>query len=179
MTRLLVLGMLDVKPMSGYDIQQALQMTDAERWGGVLIGSIYHALKKMEQEGVVEVSSMEQTGHRQKAIYAITAKGRQYLQTLLYDALKTPPPLYPSTVYSALSFCDKLPAAQCCEALRLQHAELQREYEAVERGLRAKDEAMQHNIPPMVKLIMEHMFAVIRQQQQFVEDALHLLENEG
>ena len=24
-----------------------------------------------------------------------------------YDALKTPPPLYPSTVYSALSFCDK------------------------------------------------------------------------
>ncbi|WP_249529548.1 PadR family transcriptional regulator [Paenibacillus brevis] len=46
MTRLLVLGMLDMKPMSGYDIQQMLQTTDAERWSGVLIGSIYHALKK-------------------------------------------------------------------------------------------------------------------------------------
>ena len=179
MTRLLVLGMLDAQPMSGYDIQQALQMTDAERWGGVLIGSIYHALKKMEQEGVVEVASMEQTGHRQKAIYAITPAGRQYLQTLLYEALKTPPPLYPSTFYSALSFCDKLPAAQCCEALRLQGAALQREYEAVERGLQAKDDAMQHNIPPLVRLIMDHMFTVVRQQQQFVEDALRLLENEA
>ena len=35
--------------MSGYDIKQMLQTMDAKRWGGVLIGSIYYALKKLEK----------------------------------------------------------------------------------------------------------------------------------
>ena len=48
MTKLLVLGLLDGGPMSGYDLQQKLGGADAERWGGVLPGSIYHALKKLE-----------------------------------------------------------------------------------------------------------------------------------
>ena len=48
MTRLLVLGMLKMEPMSGYDIQQLLKLKNADQWGGVLIGSIYHALKKLE-----------------------------------------------------------------------------------------------------------------------------------
>ena len=66
MTRLLVLGLLDEQPMSGYDIQQKIIGADAERWGGVLVGSIYHALKKLEQEKYIELSGIEQTGHRQK-----------------------------------------------------------------------------------------------------------------
>ena len=37
--------------MSGYDIKQMLQTMDAKRWGGVLIGSIYYALKKLEKNG--------------------------------------------------------------------------------------------------------------------------------
>lgn len=47
MTKLLVLGLLD-GAMSGYDLQQKLGGADAEQWGGVLPGSIYHALKKLE-----------------------------------------------------------------------------------------------------------------------------------
>lgn len=179
MTRLLVLGILEVKPMSGYDIQQALQLTDAERWGGVLIGSIYHALKKMEQEGYVAVTSIEQTGHRQKAVYAITDAGKIYLQTLIKDALKTSSVLYPSTLYSGLSFYNKLSAEECCTALKQQRGVLMDEYNAVKKGLEAKDEAMQHNIPPMVMLIMDNMFSIIKQQQDFIDKALALLDTEN
>ncbi len=49
MTKLLVLAILDMKAMSGYDIQQMMQTTDAQRWGAVQVGSIYHALKKLEE----------------------------------------------------------------------------------------------------------------------------------
>lgn len=178
MTRLLVLGILDVQSMSGYDIQQTLQKTDAERWGGVLIGSIYHALKKMEQEGYVEITSIEQTGHRQKAVYAITQAGRTYLQTLIKDSLKASSVQYPSTLYSGLSFYEKLPADECRRALEEQRIALEEEYHAVKHGLEAKDTAMQHKIPPMVNLIMENMFSIIKQQQDFVDRALALLETE-
>lgn len=178
LTRLLVLGILDVQPMSGYEIQQALQMTDAERWGGVLIGSIYHALKKMEQEGYVEITSIELTGHRQKAVYAITESGRNYLQTLIQDSLKASSVLYPSTLYSGLSFYEKLSAEECRKALEEQRVVLKEEYRAVKSGFEAKDAAMQHKIPPMVNLIMDNMFSIIKQQQDFVDKALALLETE-
>lgn len=179
MTRLLVLGMLDVQPMSGYDIQQALQMTDAERWGGVLIGSIYHALKKMEQEGYVEVTSIEQTGHRQKAVYAITEAGQKYLQELINDALKASSVFYPSTLYSGLSFYEKLSTDECRRALQQQRSILKAEYDAVKQGFEAKDAALHNKIPPMVMLIMENMFSIIKQQQDFVEKALALLDTQN
>ena len=64
MTKLLVLGLLEERPMSGYDIQQKISMADAERCGGVLVGSIYHALKKLEQDNYIEIADVEYTGHR-------------------------------------------------------------------------------------------------------------------
>ena len=89
MTKLLVLGLLDGGPMSGYDLQQKLGGADAERWGGVLPGSIYHALKKLEGEGCIALAGVEQTGYRQKAVYRITEAGRNHLHTLIADALRT------------------------------------------------------------------------------------------
>lgn len=164
--------------MSGYDIQQALRLTDAERWAGVLIGSIYHALKKMEQEGYVAITSIEQTGHRQKAVYTITETGKTYLEGLFKNALSSSSVLYPSTLYSGLTFYEKLSAEECKKALIQQRYALECEYAAVKQGLEAKDAAMQHQIPPMVRLIMNHMFAIIHQQQDFVDKALALLETE-
>ncbi|MFQ7454807.1 MAG: helix-turn-helix transcriptional regulator [Flavonifractor plautii] len=103
--------------MSGYDLQQKLGGADAERWGGVLPGSIYHALKKLEGEGRIALAGVEQTGHRQKAVYRITEAGRSHLHTLIADALRASSALYPTTLYSALSLADKLPPAEVRLAL--------------------------------------------------------------
>ena len=178
MTRLLVLGMLDMRPMSGYDIQQALKMTNAERWGGVLLGSIYHALKKMEQEGHVSVNSIEQTGHRQKAIYNITEKGKQHLKDLVRESLMESSVIYPSTIYSGLSFYNKLDKDSARLALQDQRRRLDEEYAAVIQGIEAKSEAMKNQFPPMVSLILDHMRAIVLQQQVFVDKALEILNTE-
>ncbi len=178
MTRLLVLGMLDMQPMSGYDIQQALKMTNAERWGGVLLGSIYHALKKMEQEGHVTVHSIEQTGHRQKAIYIITEKGKQHLKDLVRESLMESSVIYPSTIYSGLSFYDKLDKDSARLALQTQRRRLDEEYAAVEQGIEAKGKAMSNHFPPMISLILGHMRTIVRQQQDFVDKALEILNKE-
>ncbi len=177
MTRLLVLGLLDMQPMSGYDVQQMLKLTDAERWGGVLIGSIYHALKKMETERLVEVASIEQTGHRQKAVYQITEKGKNHLKELARDALKASSVIYPSTLYSGLSYVHKLPKDEALTALSLQTDALDREYQTLEKGLKAKKEALDGDLPAMTKLVFENMFAIICQQQYFVSKAMQLLNS--
>ena len=141
MTRLLVLCMLDAEPMSGYDIQQALRMTDAERWGGVLIGSIYHALKKLEQDGYIAIAKVEQTGHRQKFTYQITEEGKAHLKELIREALTNSSVLYPSSLYTGISFFDKLPAAEARQALEQQRMTLENEYRSVQSGWKEKEAA--------------------------------------
>ncbi len=179
MTRLLVLGLLDLKPLSGYDIQQTLKQTDAERWGDVLVGSIYHALKTLEAEEFVEVTSVEQTGHRQKVIYQITEKGREHLKELIIDSLKASSVLYPITLYSGLSYLHKLPKEEALTALTLQANALNQEYRTLEKSLIAESAAMAGVLPDMTKLVFKNMFAIIRQQQDFVAKAVQMLNSQG
>jgi DNA-binding PadR family transcriptional regulator len=175
-TRLLVLGLLDERPMSGYDIQQKISMADAARWGGVLVGSIYHALKKLEQEKYIELCDVKQTGHRQTAIYKITDLGKTYLQTLVEDSLRVSSVLYPTTLYSGLSLLDKIPPEQARKALEEQKRQLDQEYGALERGQKRNEDAA-YDIPPISKITIDNMFGIIRQQQQFIERILEALED--
>ncbi len=179
MTRILVLGMLDIQPMSGYDIQQMLKLNDAERWGGVLIGSIYHALKKLEQEGLVEITSIEQTGHRQKAVYKITSSGQEHLKELIKTALQTSSVIYPTTLYSGLSFFDKLSSDEARKALEEQQKKINIEYDVMEKGLEAKKKWMQNNISPMTQLLFDNMFDIIKLQQDFIKKALKLIDSQN
>ena len=177
MTRLLVLGMLDIQPMSGYDIQLMLKMNNAEHWGGVLIGSIYHALNKMEKEGLIEITSIEQTGHRQKAIYKITPTGEEHLEELVKEHLGALSVQYPSSLYSALSFIDKIPAEEAIKILDEQKEKLNAEAEFIRYGLNAKKKAMQNSVPPITYFIFENMFELIRVQKEFVEKLITHMKN--
>ena len=175
MTKLLVLGLLEDQTLSGYDIQQILNQTDSECWGGILTGSIYHALKKMESEGLIEVFSIEQTGLRQKAVYQITDKGREQLKELAREALETPCALYPTMLYSGLSYVDKLPREEALQALNAHASALSQEYKTLEKSLIAKNTEMDGVLPDMTKLVFKNMFAIIRQQQDFLSKAMQIL----
>ncbi|MFJ7406159.1 MULTISPECIES: PadR family transcriptional regulator [unclassified Lysinibacillus] len=176
MTRLLVLAMLGLKPMTGYDIKVMLEMNDAERWGGVLIGSIYNALKKLEKDGYIEVASIESTGHRQKAIYQITEKGRLYEQQLIIEALEKSSVVYPTTLYSGVSFAFKLPNEKAIRALEKQQKILEDEEKAISVGYNAKMNAMQGEIPELTQLAFDNMLEIVKVQLKFVQQAIKIMQ---
>lgn len=176
MTQLLVLGLLKEKPLSGYDIQLALQVSDAESWGGVLVGSIYHALKKLEKDGHIEIASLEQTGNRQKAVYQITDTGVEHLYKLIADVLQSSSVVLPTAFYSGLNFMDLIPKEQRIVALKLQKMVLKKEYDNLRHGLEKKKTAMDNTLPTISELVFDHMFATIQQQYEFVNQLLKLLE---
>ncbi len=166
-----------MQPMSGYDIQQMLKLTNADRWGGVLIGSIYHALKKLEQEKYIEIESVEQTGHRQKAVYRITDIGKTHLKELVAESLQASSVQYPSTLYSGLSFLNIISPEQTKQALEKQLQLLEDEYCALEYGQHAKKEAVGEQLGPLMHLVFDNMFSIVKQQQDFLTKVLQLLEH--
>lgn len=175
MTRLLVLGMLYKQDLSGYDIQNMLKMTDAERWGGVLSGSIYHAIRKMEQDGYITLSSIESTGLRQRALYMITAAGRDYFKSLLKESINKLSISYPTTIYSALSFCNMIDKEEVLDALKIQRNKLLDEKEILMKGFSEKKEAMNH-LPEITVAIFDNMFGLIENQLKFVNAVIEIYQ---
>ncbi|MEV4310705.1 PadR family transcriptional regulator [Actinocrispum sp. NPDC049592] len=76
-TRLLVLGVVRMRGEAhGYQVRQDLLMWAADRWANVKQGSIYHALKKLTAEELLEEVHTEESGlGPDRVVYRITPQG--------------------------------------------------------------------------------------------------------
>jgi DNA-binding PadR family transcriptional regulator len=86
-TRLLILGVLRfMQPAHGYSVRQELESWQADRWANVAYGSIYFALHKMAEEGLLDALDPEQTGRRSARIsYVVTPRGEDEFRRLLHE----------------------------------------------------------------------------------------------
>jgi len=108
-TRLYVLGaLIRGGAMHGHQIRRAARIDRTQLWSDVKPGSLYGALRRMADEGLIEALRTEQQGNRpERTVYAITEAGRQEFRMLRDTALRdTRLPL--GTVNLALLYTDDL-----------------------------------------------------------------------
>ncbi len=113
-----LLGLLSYGPMTGYDLKKQMDRSTQAFWHAHL-GQIYPALKKMAQEGLVEISVVPQEGKPDKKYYLITGAGRTELETWLRQPLDTPPKKKEPALLQ-LFFSGALPKALILEQLERQ-----------------------------------------------------------
>jgi DNA-binding PadR family transcriptional regulator len=118
-TRLMVLGLLRwTGPMHGYDVRRELVSWGSAEWANVQPGSIYHALRKMAEEGLLTEVAADRVGARPARVtYEITANGEAEFQTLLRSywwRMDTPKDPF----LAAFSFVPALPREEAVAALR-------------------------------------------------------------
>jgi PadR family transcriptional regulator, regulatory protein AphA len=77
-----VLGLLGIKPMSGYDIKRAVDRTIRHFWAASY-GQIYPELKRLEEAGWIAGKDADRGG-RSRRVYRITAAGRRELEGWLH-----------------------------------------------------------------------------------------------
>ncbi len=150
-TDIFILGLLTARPLSGYDIQQYLELSAAEHWAEVLPGSIYYALNKLERQGFVTVDVVERTGRRERASYRLTPIGRDELRGLLRKAFRTPVRVMPSLLYTALSFVHELERSEVLEAIEAEIARLEADIDYTRLGAEVKVNAP--GTPPFMAAI--------------------------
>lgn len=71
-----MLGLLDDRPMTGYEIKQFFRNVIRHFWS-VSDGQLYPTLKKMHEEGLISLEVVEQRETANKHVYSITEKGRE------------------------------------------------------------------------------------------------------
>jgi DNA-binding PadR family transcriptional regulator len=90
-TQLFVLGVLERRgPMHGHQIRREAQIDRTELWTEIKVGSLYAALHRLADDGLVEAVRTEQAGKLPvRTIYAITAEGRRELHVQREEALRS------------------------------------------------------------------------------------------
>lgn len=169
-TRLLVLGLLHEGPRHGYEITQLVSAGALEEWTRVKPGSIYHALTKLEAEGLVQTHAEERTGDRLRRVYAITPKGRDALRDHLRDALSQPPHSVRSDFAIALRWHELLDAAEVRDLIAAAARAVRERRAALNAG-----RAVKAGMSPLADALLDNAEAHLAADAKLLADLQRLL----
>jgi DNA-binding PadR family transcriptional regulator len=133
---MMILGLVRwMQPVHGYDVRRELLSWNADEWANVQPGSIYHALRKLTEEGLLREVATEQVGARPaRTTYEVTEKGADEFDSLLRDMwwrLRTPSDPF----VAAFSFLPALPREEAVAALRNRAQLLRAAHESMRASL--------------------------------------------
>jgi DNA-binding PadR family transcriptional regulator len=133
---MMILGLVQwMQPVHGYDVRRELLSWSADKWANVQPGSIYHALRKLSEEGLLrEVATEQASGRPAKTSYEITEKGASEFQALLRDGWWNLQPA-PDPFMAAFSFLSVLPREEAAAALRNRAMQLQAGVHALQSAM--------------------------------------------
>ena len=171
--RLLILGVLLRKqPIHGYDVRRELEILHADRWANIAYGSIYSALSKMAEEGLV-IPTSEGEKQTTKTEYCITTSGKAEFERLLHEYWWEAKPMV-DPFQIALAFMDKLSPHELQEALRHRASTLHTSL----NDLRTSHEKQTNSHPaPHASASIRLMQAHLEVELQWIGDMLCRLEN--
>jgi DNA-binding PadR family transcriptional regulator len=73
-----ILGLLAIRPMTGYDLSRSYRRALQQIWYAPL-GQVYPTLRKMRRDGLLRVSVKVQRHRPNRKVYSLTADGRKLL----------------------------------------------------------------------------------------------------
>ena len=105
--RTLCLAVLSAGDASGYEIRKALQEPPLGQFQDAAYGSIYPALSKLSEEGLVSGTAFSQEKRPDKKVYSLTSAGEMALRSALLVA--PTPDKFRSDFLLLLYLADRLP----------------------------------------------------------------------
>jgi DNA-binding PadR family transcriptional regulator len=85
---LVVLGLLNRKPMHGYQLHHEIVKTGMEYWAQVNLSSIYNTLNRLKRKGMVEAKREKPGKMPARSVYHLTKSGKEKLAFLVEQTLR-------------------------------------------------------------------------------------------
>jgi PadR family transcriptional regulator, regulatory protein AphA len=122
-TRYALLGILNLYPMSGYDLKKFCDQVVSQFWNENY-AHIYPVLRELEKEGLATTQTAQTEGRPVKRIYSITEKGKEELKAWLLEPAEALPRRYEFIL--KLFFSADVPAEHLTGVIR-QYREINRQ----------------------------------------------------
>lgn len=141
-TRYAILGVLNLKPASGYDIKKFCDRTISHFWNENF-GHIYPVLGQLQKEGLIKPDNNEIQDRRK--IYGITHKGRNELFNWLLEPVEFQQPR--SELLLKISFGVEVPKEKVVEMLedvKARYISRLKDYKTMESSYVNDEKAQKH-----------------------------------
>ncbi|GAA3207569.1 PadR family transcriptional regulator [Oerskovia jenensis] len=171
---LLLLGLLHERPMHPYQVHQTLKQRGDDRLASITPGSVYHAMDRLESEGLVEAVGTDREGNRpQRTTYRLTDAGREAFAArtaLLLGEPRREHPCFPL----ALSQAHAIDRASALAATRARRAALADELAAYTSRY---DVVRHHGLPRRLLLDVEYDIHRIESELTWLDGLLADLDS--
>ncbi len=138
-TRYAILGVLNMKPCSGYDIKKFCDKTISHFWNENF-GHIYPVLKQLSEEELIE--PINSASEDRRKVYRITEKGKEAFEYWLIQPPEISPPR--SELLLKLSFGNHMPkehALDLIDEIRIRNEGNLKQYKVMEEAYCADEKA--------------------------------------
>ncbi|KOV89685.1 PadR family transcriptional regulator [Nocardia sp. NRRL S-836] len=169
-TRMLVLGVVKlVGEAHGYQVRRELQSWAAEAWANVQPGSIYHALKSLAKDGLLEPVGTESAEGPARTTYRITATGEHELRDLLAHALADAS-AGNDELSAAIAMLTLIPRQQAVVMLKNRLAGLEGQLAPTRHGITSMPEmGKPAHVSELFRLWLVHLEGQVRWTRELVE----------
>jgi DNA-binding PadR family transcriptional regulator len=172
-TRLVILGILREMPLHGYEIKQIIEQRMGD-WTSIAFGSIYFALSKLAEEGMIRKTESRKEGNRpSRSVFEITGSGKKEFLRLLREAWHGVEHIHFS-IDLGIAFMDALPKREIRKYLTDRIAQLEhvQEHIAQHRSERLQDP----RVPVTAQSIFDHSAAHLDAELAWTRDLLVRLD---
>lgn len=161
------LGLLSRSDRSGYEIKKLLEEGPLGHFVDASFGSIYPALTRLTEEGLVEFRTEEQDGRPDKKTYSITPKGLAEFRAAIAGPMV--PDRHRSDFLFVLMFADQLASSRMSEVIEERLAY----YEATIDAIR---EELGDSTEPGPCFVAGHALAIFGAAKTYLENNRQILE---
>lgn len=172
-TKLVILGLLQDKPLHGYEIKHIIEEHMGD-WTSIAFGSIYFALGKLAEEGFIEKIATEQERNRpSRSIYQSTQTGRaEFLRLLRHTWQKIEHTYFDLDL--GLFFMDTLPLDEVIGYLRQRLAQIEEISNCL--NTHQSEQLAQDGIPDLARAIFDHSRVHFEAELTWTKDLLAKIE---
>ena len=83
--RFALLALLSLGPAHGYELKAAFETHFGAVWPPLNIGQVYTTLARLERDGLVVATDVEQSDRPNKRVYSLTGAGREFRVWILLE----------------------------------------------------------------------------------------------
>lgn len=148
-TKYAILGCLNLRPMSGYDIKKFSDGSIAHFWNENY-ARIYPVLKQMEKEGLVIKVTMHNAGRPSRNLYSITDEGKSQINQWLLQPVEDVHPR--EELLLKLFFSEKVPVENMVGKINAEKEKCQKcieEYLRIEHFLKTDEKTKDDRSLPL------------------------------
>jgi len=173
-TQYTILGMLAIRPMSGYEIQHLMKQSTSYFWQESA-GQIYPTLTKLLKEKLIIYRGENLNGKRRSKIYALTPKGLNTLKEWLPQ--KAHPRPYRDEILLKLFFGKNMSLAQTNNLiLKRKHDQEERIQELLTIKKNLEQQSSKQADYPYWIFTLEHGLYILRAESAWCEATLTQLK---